>query len=111
MLEQFLSLVDSTKGVTFLILFIVDLLAGVVVSFKEGTFAFNKLANFLNTDVLFYLAGYYMIGVLVLAEPAWEPVLLASFVLIVTSLGASIGLKLKKLGLPIPDQVTKILGS
>ena len=110
MLEQFLSLVDGAKGMTFLILFMVDLLAGIIVAFKEGTFAFNKLADFLNTAVLFYLAGYYMIGILVLAEPAWEPVLVASFALIVASLAADTGLKLKKLGLPIPDSITKILG-
>jgi len=110
-LVNFWALVDGAKTVTFLILFVVDFIAGVVVAIKTGTFAFNKLANCLSTTVLSMMAGYYLIGLMVTQDPSWQPVLVGSYALIIATMAANIGAKLKKLGLPMPDSVSKLLGS
>lgn len=110
-LANFWALVDGGKTVTFLILFVVDFLAGVIVAIKAGTFAFNKLANCLSTTVFGLIAGYYLIGLMVTQDPAWQSILVGSYVLIIATMVANIGGKLKKLGLPIPDSIGKLLGS
>jgi len=109
-IQQFISLVDGPKLATLLILFLVDFLGGVVVAIKEGTFSLDKLANFINTTVFYYTAGYYLLGIAVLAQPSWQIILPVAFGLIVASLTASVIIKLKKLGIPIPDSIYKVLG-
>ncbi|MFA5285770.1 MAG: phage holin family protein [Smithellaceae bacterium] len=107
--QDFWAMVDGAKTITFLVLFIVDFIAGVVVAIKAGEFAFNKLANCLSSNVLFLIAGYYLIGLMVTQDPAWQAVLIGSYALIIATMVANIGGKLKKLGLPIPDSISKLL--
>lgn len=107
MLEQFLALVDGSKSTVILILIVVDLLAGIIVALKEGTFQFNKLANFLNTTVLCCVAGYYILGLIVMTHREFATLLLAAYGLLDVSLLAGIWAKLGKLfpGLPVPKVI------
>jgi len=109
-INNFIAAVDGGKTFTFIILFSLDFIAGVIVAIKERTFIYSKLANFLNTTVVATVAGYYLLGVMVTIEPSWKPWLVASFAAIVVSLVASIGSKLKKLGIQIPGSISKFTG-
>ena len=106
-INQFLAMVDGAKLLTILVLIVVDLLAGVIVAVKEGTFQLSKIADFLNTSVLYYLGGYLVLGVAATAEPQiGAPVVFAAWSLLGVTMIGSIFAKLKKLGLPIPDKMT-----
>jgi poly-beta-hydroxyalkanoate depolymerase len=102
----FVNLVDGAKIVTILILFLVDFILGVVVALKNGTFQLDKIANFLNTSVLYFLGGYLLLGVAAAVEPAInEAWVTAAFALLDATMVGFIIAKLKALGVPIPDQI------
>lgn len=110
-MDAFLAIINGWKLLTLLVLLSVDFLLGIANAIKEGTFAFNKIANFLSTSVLFYVAGYYLLGIATLVEPSWGPALIVAFSTIVASLGATIIVKIKKLlpFIPLPDSVNNLL--
>jgi hypothetical protein len=106
-IDQFLALVNGIKIVTILILIAVDLLLGIIIAIKEGTFQLSKIANFLNTSVLYFLGGYLLLGVAATAEPQWgAPMLIAAWLALDGTMVGFILAKLKKLGLPVPDKLT-----
>lgn len=106
MWEQFISLVDGSKLLVILILIILDLLLGIIVAVKEGTFQLSKIANFLNTSVLYFVGGYFVVGLFAAIEPKYASLVTASWVLLdATMVGFILG-KLKKLGLPVPDKLS-----
>ena len=107
MVEQFLVLVNGVKLFSITVSVIVDFVLGVIVAIKEGKFEFKKLADFLNTSVLYYLGGYFCIGILALVNPQFELMVAGAFAVIEVSLVAGILAKLKKLGLPIPDVIAR----
>lgn len=109
-INNFIAAVDGGKTITLIILFSLDFIAGVVVAIKEHTFAYSKLANYLSTTIAATIVGYYLLGIMVTVEPSWMPVLVGAFATIVVSLTASIGSKLKKLGVQIPNSISKFTG-
>ncbi len=109
--KVFLSLVDGGKIFGILLFIVLDWIGGVLVAIKEKTFEFSKLADYLETNVLYLFGGYLMLGagvaISVTSMPIFKPYIEP---LVATSCGAlSIALlamfvsKLKKLGIPIPD--------
>jgi len=107
-LETFINLVDGVKLITILALIGVDFLLGVILAVKEGKFQLARIAEFLNTSVLYFLGGYLLLGLAATVEPSiGQTVVTAAWGLLdVTMVGFIID-KAKKLGLPLPD---KILG-
>jgi hypothetical protein len=105
--KNFIALVDGLKLITILALIVIDLIMGILVAVKEGTFQLSKLGNFLNTSVLYYLGGYFALGAAATFEPSFGTVLVtgAWLALDATMVGYILA-KAKKLGLPIPDKLT-----
>ncbi len=102
----FVNMIDGYKLITILILIAVDFVMGVVIAIKNGQFQLSKIAEFLNTSVLYFLGGYILIGVAAtVSESINEEVVTAAWALLdVTMVGFIID-KAKKLGLPVPDKV------
>ena len=48
MWNQYVDLVDGYKVITLAVLIIIDLVLGIVVAVKDGTFQFSKISNYLN---------------------------------------------------------------
>jgi hypothetical protein len=57
------------------------------------------------------VGGYFLIGVMAVVEPTFNAIVIASWVVIDATMLAMITGKLKKLGLPVPDSVSKFIGS
>ena len=110
MIDKFLGLVNGVKIITLFVLILVDFVLGVIVALKAGTFKLNKLASFLNTSVLGMVGGYFLVGVMATVEPSFTAAVMASWIAIDAALVAMIVNKLKALGLPVPDAITKITG-
>lgn len=106
-IAQFLALVDGIKLTTILILIVIDLIMGVIVGIKQGKFQLSKVGNFLNTSVLYFLGGYLLLGIVAVAEPAVDTVIVTSAwgLLDLTMIGLILA-KAKKLGISIPDKLT-----
>lgn len=104
--ETFINMVDGPKLITILVLIAIDFVMGVIVALKEGTFQMDKIANFLNTSVLYFLGGYLLLGVAATVEPGiGEGVVIAAFALLDATMIGFIIAKAKKLGIPVPDSV------
>lgn len=102
----FVNLVDGYKIITILALIFVDFILGIIVALKNGTFQLDKIANFLNTSVLYFLGGYLVLGLAATVEPAINAAwVTAAFALLDATMVGFIVAKLKDLGLPIPDQI------
>jgi phage-related holin len=108
-LNQFITLVDGVKLTTLAVLIAVDFIAGIVVAIKNGTFEFAKLAQFLNTSVLGYVGGYFLLGFAATVEESLVPVVVVAWGLLDATLLAGILGKCKQLGLPIPDSIANII--
>jgi len=103
-ISVFLSLVDSGKLITIIVLFMADWTAGILVAiFVTKDFQFSKIPNYLSSTILGMLGGYLLLGIAAVIEPNLGPVVVATFTAIVVGLLAMITIKLKKLGIPIPD--------
>jgi hypothetical protein len=105
--NQYLALVDGVKILTILALFAVDFVLGIIVAVKEGNFQLSKIAEFLNTSVLYYLGGYLLLGVAGVAEPSiGNELIVGAWVLLDATMIGFILAKARKLGLSIPDKLT-----
>ena len=106
-IQQYLNLIDGVKIVTILVLIAVDFVLGVIVAIKQGTFQLSKIAEFLNTSVLYFLGGYLVLGVAAVAEPSIGPQLItgAWLLLDATMIGLILA-KAKALGITIPANLT-----
>ena len=105
--KKFLGLVNGVKLCTVLVLIVVDFILGVIVAIKEKTFQLSKLASFLNTTVLYLVGGYFLIGIVCVAEPSiGEPLIISTWILLDATMIGSILAKAKKLGVPVPDKIT-----
>jgi hypothetical protein len=104
--QTFINLVDGPKLITILALIAIDFILGIIVALKEGTFELSKIANFLNTSVLYFLGGYFLLGLAATFEPAIDTgIVTAAWGLLDLTMIGFILAKAKKLGLPIPDKV------
>jgi uncharacterized membrane protein len=105
--QQYLALVDGYKIITILALIFVDFIMGILVALKEGNFQLSKIAEFLNTSVLYFLGGYLVLGVAAVAEPAiGKSVITGAWVLLDATMIGLILAKARRLGLSIPDKLT-----
>ena len=105
--KKFLGLVNGIKLITVLILILVDFILGIIVAIKEKTFQLSKLGSFLNTSVLYLVGGYFLIGIVCVAEPnIGEALIVSTWILLDATMIGSILAKAKKLGVPVPDKIT-----
>ena len=102
----FIDLVGGLKLKTILVLIAADLLLGIILAFKNKEFSFQKLANFLMTDVFYYMGGYFVVGILGTIMPEFVQIVNVAAAAIVVTLTSFVLEKLKKLGLPIPERLT-----
>jgi hypothetical protein len=105
-LQTFINMVDGYKLLTICGLIGLDFVLGVVVALKDGTFQLEKIASFLNTSVLYFLGGYLVLGAAATIEPSIDPAwVTGAWVLLDATMVGFVVTKLKKLGVPIPDDV------
>lgn len=105
-LQTFIALVNGAKLITILVLIALDFIMGIIVALKEGNFELSKIANFLNTSVLYFLGGYFMLGLAATFEPQIDTAIVTgAWVLLDLTMIGFILAKAKKLGVPIPDKV------
>jgi hypothetical protein len=107
-LRNFIAIVDGVKLTTISVLIVANFILGVLLALKSGVFKWERLADFLDTNVLYYLGGYFVTGILVLVRPEFIYAATGAAVLIITSLTAAVLNKLKALGLLIPDTLPPI---
>lgn len=104
--QTFMNMVDGYKLITILVLIAIDFIMGVVIAIKNGQFELSKIANFLNTSVLYFLGGYLLIGVAAtVSDSIGEEVVTAAWALLDATMVGFIISKAKQLGLPVPDKV------
>ena len=101
----FAGLVNGVKLTTMLIGITLDFVLGIAVAIKMGEFSFSRLADFFHTDVLYYIGGYFCIGILAVVKPDLAYLLTVSWLVIDAALIGHILSKLRQLGLPIPEKV------
>lgn len=106
MWNDYVALVDGYKIVTLAILVIIDLVLGIIVAVKAGTFQFAKISDYLNTDVLMMVGGYFLVGAVALVHPDFAAMVTAAWALLDAALVAQIWSKLGKLGLPVPKIIS-----
>jgi hypothetical protein len=107
-LKAFIAIIDGLKLTTIFILIVADFILGVIVAIKTGTFAWTKLADFLNTSVFYYLGGYFVMGVLAMVRQEFVLAVTGAAAIMIASLLAGVIIKLKALGLPIPETLPPI---
>ena len=104
--QTFVNMVDGYKLITILALIAIDFVMGIIIAIKNGEFKLSKIAQFLNTSVLYFLGGYLVLGVAATADSTiGENVVMAAWALLDATMVGFIIDKAKKLGLPVPDQV------
>lgn len=101
--QTFKDLVNGPKLLALIALIFVDFVLGVILAIKAGAFAWSRLSNYLATDVLGLMGGYYVIGVAATFNPVLVPGLVASWAGIIASLLAMIITKGRKLGMPLDN--------
>ncbi len=104
-IAQYKSLIDGFKLVTLFGLIALDTLLGIILAVKDKSFAWSKLASFLNTSVLMMAGGYFLVGVLAVFEPSYKVVVPVTWGLLDAKLIADIVIKLKGMGVPMPSLV------
>lgn len=107
MIKEFISLVNGTKLAIMTLSILVDFILGVIVAVKEGKFELQKLADFVNTSVLYYIGGYFCVGILAVVDQKYAVLVTATFGIIEVTLVSSIFGKLKRIGIPIPSVLAK----
>ena len=103
----FIDLVGGLKLKTILVLIVADLLLGIILALKNKEFSFQKLADFLQTDVFYYMGGYFVTGILGTIMPEFIQVVNVAAATIIVTLTSFVLEKLKRLGLPVPERLTR----
>jgi hypothetical protein len=101
-LKSLIAFIDSIKLVTMLLLIAADLVLGVIIALKNKTFAWERLADYLDTSVLYYMGGYVVLSVLAMQNPDFQVLTTGAAVTIITSLTAGIINKFKELAPATP---------
>ena len=83
-------------------LIFLDLVLGVAAAIKEQKYEWQKLGQFLLTNVLPYIMVYTAIKLVAFEMPEWEAARLVVLGAIVLALAGSIAQDAKRLGLNIP---------
>jgi len=85
----------------------VDVILGIAGALVKKEFSFRKLGNFMKWPVLGYVLGFAVIEMVGVALPSLAFVVPVVFALVVVTLLASIVRNLGRLGLPVPEILTK----
>ena len=76
--RQYIALINGIKLVTMFGLIGLDFVLGVVTAIASKKFEWNKLADFLDTNVLKLVGGYFLVGLFAFAEPGLATVAITS---------------------------------
>ncbi len=109
MFERFISLVDGTKTLIIVGLIGLDFLLGILTAiFKDKNFEFQKVADFLITDVGLAI-GYYALGFVasLVTGLVADVAVFTAFSAFVLTVGSMVLAKIKRLGIPVPEVLTK----
>jgi hypothetical protein len=101
LVQQYFDLIGGAKIYSILALIAVNIILGIWIAVKNKTFAWNKIANFMGTDVLMMFGGYLILGIVGMAEEVVKPIVIVALVAINTKLLADVLNKIKALGLPV----------
>ena len=68
-IRQYIALINGVKLITIFGLVALDFILGVFTSIVSKKFEWNKLSDFLDTNVLKLVGGYFLVGLFAFAEP------------------------------------------
>ena len=91
--------------IVYLIAF--DVLLGIIAALVKKDFVWNKLANFMKGAVLHYVFGFAVVEIIGETFPNLNFIVMVSFLIIVIVMMASIFRNLSKIGIPVPNGLTK----
>jgi hypothetical protein len=101
-LAAYLAVVNVLTIQIILVLIGCDILFGIILALKEGTFSLAKLADFLTSDGVPFIV-YMALGFPAMLIPALKDILLGIGVILIAALTAMVLAKTEKLlGIPIP---------
>lgn len=104
LINQYLSLIGGWKIVTIIALIGADTLLGIILAVKNKTFAWTKIADFMDTSVLMMFGGYLVLGIVGMAETSLQAAVPVSLAVIDTKLIADVVNKLKDFGLAVKTE-------
>jgi hypothetical protein len=96
---QYFDLIGGWKCVSIISLIVVDTLLGIGLAIKNKTFAWTRIADFLDTSVLMMFGGYLVLGIVGMAEASLQAAVSVSLALVDAKLAADIVNKLKSFGI------------
>ena len=105
--REYLAIVDVRALITIAALIVSDLVLGVILALKKHEFEFQYLAAFVCTTVFPWLGGYFVMGFLGLLIPEFKALVIVAAAFIAVSLTSSVLAKLRELGLPVPERLTR----
>lgn len=80
----------------------IDVLLGLIAALVKKNFSLAKVANFMKGAVIYFVFGFAIVEIIGDQLPQLSFTVVASFILIVIALLASILKNLGKLGIPVP---------
>ena len=102
-IDKLVGLIDGFKLNVVMVLIIANLLTGVAVSIKTGTFRLKELGNLMTTRIIPYVLGYLAVGVVAVIDGTWVVAVPVTWGIIVLTLAGAIIQNLKELGINLPD--------
>jgi hypothetical protein len=104
LVNQYLDLIGGWKVVTILVLICADTLLGVFLALKNRSFAWTRIADFMDTSVLMMFGGYLVLGIVGMAETDLRAIVPVSLAVIDAKLAADIVNKLKRCGIGVEGE-------
>ena len=93
-------------AIAILVLVLANLISGIIVAVKKGTFRLSEIGDFLGKKVLPLVGGYYVLCITAYAVPAIQTAIVAgALTAVITTFLGFISINLKELGLPMPDAI------
>ncbi len=96
--NQYLALMGGWKVLSIAALIGLDIILGIVLSAIKKEFAWSKIANFLQTDVLMMFGGWLLVGVFGVIEPQYQLAVVGTAAALDAKLFADCVIKLKGFG-------------
>lgn len=85
----------------------IDMILGILSALFRKEFSFRKLGNFMRGPVLGYIFGFAVIELIGQALPSFTILVQAVFYIVVIALAVSLLRNLNRIGLPLPDALTR----
>lgn len=96
--NQYLALMGGWKVLSVAALIGLDIVLGITGAVIKKEFAWSKIANFLETDVLMMFGGWLLVGVFGVIEPQYQLAVVATAAALDAKLFADCVIKLKGFG-------------